>query len=84
MNLQIHLPDELEAILREQSTREGIPIESFVVQAVTERLAASVGEVSTVGASDFSHWLHKWAHRFPKPDRPIDDSRESIYLGRGE
>jgi len=37
-----------------------------------------------ISTSNFSQWLREWSSRFPKLEHPIDDSRESIYAGRGE
>lgn len=84
MNIKINLPDKLESILRERAAKEGIPIESFVIQAVTERLADSNVDTNPISTSNFSQWLREWSSRFPKLDQPVDDSRESIYAGRGE
>jgi hypothetical protein len=84
MNIKINLPDELESILRERAAKAGIPIESYVIQAVAERLADSDEDENPVSTSNFSQWLRDWSSRFPKLDQPVDDSRESIYAGRGE
>lgn len=84
MDIKINLSNELEALLRARAAREGIPVESFVVQAVAERLADWNPDKSPVSTGDFSEWLHRWSSRFPKLDQPVDDSRESIYSGRGE
>ncbi len=84
MNLKINLTDELEALLRARAAKEGIPVESFVVLAVAERLADWNPDKSPVSIGDFSEWLHRCSSRFPKLDQPVDDSRESIYSGRGE
>lgn len=84
MNIKINLPDELESILRERAAKEGIPIESFVIQAVAERLANSDDDEAPIPISSFPLWLREWSSRFPKLDQPVDDSRESIYAGRGE
>ena len=84
MNIKINLPDELESILRERAAKAGIPIESFVIQAVAERLADSDEDENPISTSNFSQWLREWSSRVPKLDQPVDDSRESIYAGRGE
>lgn len=84
MNIKIQLPVELEAVLRERAAKEGVPIESYVIQAISERLADSHVDETPSSTSRFSDWLREWSSRFPKLDRPIDDSRESIYSGRGE
>jgi hypothetical protein len=84
VNLRIEVPANLELLLKERAQQAGVPVESFVLQAVTERLAESEVSDSTMNAEEFSLWLRQWADRFPKLDHVVDDSRDSIYAGRGE
>ena len=84
VNLRIEVPANLELLLKERAQQAGVPVESFVLQAVTERLAESETTNSAVNAEEFSLWLRQWADRFPKLDHAVDDSRNSIYAGRGE
>jgi hypothetical protein len=86
MTLELHLPDHVEAELRRQAQARGEDVESFVLGAVQERLAGKTEtQPSCVLEGDaweaeFAAWLasHKPTGRF------VDDSRESIYDGRGE
>lgn len=84
VNLRIEVPANLELLLKERAQQAGVPVESFVLQAVTERLAESETTDSSINAEEFSLWLRQWADRFPKLDLAVDDSRDSIYAGRGE
>ncbi len=84
MNLKIEVPANLELLLKERARQAGVPVELFVLQAVTDRLAESESPVSSVSAEQFSLWLTQWSDRFPKLERIVDDSRDSIYAGRGE
>ena len=84
MNLKIEVPANLELLLKERAQRAGVPVELFVLQAVTDRLAESESPVSSVNAEQFSLWLAQWSDRFPKLEQIVDDSRDSIYAGRGE
>ena len=84
MNLRIEVPANLELLLKERAQQAGVPVESFVLQAVTERLAESETTDSSINAEEFSLWLTQWADRLPKLDHPVDDSRESIYEYRRE
>jgi hypothetical protein len=84
VNLRIEVPANLELLLNERAQQAGVPVESFVLQAVTERLAESEATDSAINAEEFSLWLRQWADRFPKLDHAVDDSRDSIYAGRGE
>jgi hypothetical protein len=84
VNLRIEVPASLEPLLRERAHQAGVPVESFVLQAVTERLAGTE-QIGTQGtAEEFSNWLGQWANSFPRLSAAIDDSRDSIYDGRGE
>jgi hypothetical protein len=86
MTLELHLPAELEAELRRQAEQRGEDVQSFVLGAVQDRLAGK-SEMQTdrvlegdAWEQEFAAWLasHKPTGRF------VDDSRESIYDGRGE
>ena len=86
MNLQIHLPPNLENALKLRATAAGKDIASFVVDALREELAQ---EEPTTNFTDpavlsFGDWLTRWRERAPKTNHFVDDSRESIYAGRGE
>jgi hypothetical protein len=82
MNLKIEVPANLEPLLRRRAAQAGVPVESFVLQAVTEHLAVTDAPRASIGAEDFSAWLRQWAAQFPKLEHAIEDSRESIYTGR--
>lgn len=84
MNLRIQVPANLEAILRQRAEQEGVPVESFVLQAVTERLAETEQSGHQGTAEEFSSWLRQWANSFPKLETAVDDSRDGIYGSRGE
>jgi hypothetical protein len=84
VNLRIEVPASLELLLRERAQQAGMPVESFVLQAVVDRLAEADQSSSSIDAEEFSNWLHQWASSFPKLQTSIDDSRDTIYGGRGE
>lgn len=89
MTLQIELPIALEAELLARAAAEGKEVSSFVIEAVTERLAAAAEmpesrQTTVRSAAEFEQWLQAWADLHPRTGRPVDDSRESIYAGRGE
>ncbi len=54
VNLRIEVPANLELLLKERAQQAGVPVESFVLQAVTERLAESEANDSTMNAEEFS------------------------------
>ena len=85
MTLTLSLPPDLEARLRERAAASGKDIEGFVREAVEEKLLAAEstgpeGKTREQWAAEFKAWIesHKPVTHF------VDDSRESIYAGRGE
>jgi hypothetical protein len=84
MNLRIEVPSNLELLLRKRAEEEGVPVEAIVLAAVTDKLVPHTASLTECTPDQFSAWLRTWADRFPKLDVLIDDSRESIYEGRGE
>jgi hypothetical protein len=86
MNLRIEVPPNLEIALKLRASAAGKDIAGFVVDALREEL--SQGELTSdtpnPSASSFSEWLAAWRQGAPKTNHFVDDSRESIYGGRGE
>jgi hypothetical protein len=85
MTLQLSLPAELEDQLRRRAAEQGVNIEKFVEEAVIDRLDAAPEPVpgkrsheELLRALDDIIALH------PRISGHVDDSRESIYAGRGE
>ena len=87
--LSISLPPETEARLRERAAVAGKDLETYVVDALREKVAPDVvsGAVPSAAAGSIDAWLARfdaWAASHPRLGHDIDDSRESIYAGRGE
>jgi predicted transcriptional regulator len=86
MTLQIELTPELEAKLREQAQVAGKDVAAFAREAIEETLASVDAGAQPAKLSN-EQWLAEW-RAFTASARPlgyiIDDSRESIYEGRGE
>jgi plasmid stability protein len=83
MMLKLNLPPEKEARIRAVAAAEGKDVETFVTEIVDERLA----DEQVVEASEtisFDEWLNGWIALHPQVTHFVDDSRESIYEGRGE
>lgn len=90
MSLTIQLTPEMEARLREQAAAEGKDPAEFAVEAVVERLTMSGTSLpSSVVAqrlealNRFVEGMREHAKTLP-PGHIVDDSRETIYEGRGE
>jgi len=86
MTVSISLPPETEAKLREQAAVTGKDIPTLVREALEEKLADDVG---TKGPADIAYdqWVAEfdaWVASHKPVGHFVDDSRESIYAGRGE
>lgn len=91
MTLTVHLPDDLERRLRERASRDGRPVEEYVLELI-ERDAAAPGRGQGVEASglytgqapalsdgEFEHLLDDLASGPGLPHLPADFSRADIY-----
>lgn len=87
MTIKIPLSPDTEARLRERAAEAGKDPATYAREALEEKLAASE-EKATIAVSmaagqrieEFLDWVT--SHR--PINHPVDDSRESIYEGRGE
>jgi len=85
MTVTFSLPPEVEARLRERAAAAGKDVATLVREAVEEKLLA--GERAAGPARSVEQWeqeFDSWVRGRPPVAHPIDDSRESIYAGRGE
>jgi len=85
MNVSIHIPTEIETVLRHRAAAAGTDIETLVNKLFTERLAEEYLPAPKVASHDeFMARLRRVIDLHPKSNGSVDDSRESIYAGRGE
>jgi hypothetical protein len=85
MTLNLDIPLATAAILRERAESAGEDVETFVLRAITEKLAdAGSAATSSANGLDWTANLHKCIDLHPVSNHVVDDSRESIYAGRGE
>jgi len=82
MTLNISFSADAEAKLRQRAAQAGKDLPTFVRDAVEEKLA-SMSPVNLT-AEAWSAALHAWASSHAPVNHVVDDSRESIYAGRGE
>lgn len=86
MTVRIDMSPEAEADLRKKAAAAGLDLNTFVLQALEEKLAAldEAEDNLNLPADQWIARLRRWAagHR-PLPYE-ADDSREGIYAGRGE
>ena len=92
MNLILHLPPETEAKLNAQAAAVGKAPEEFALITLEEGLAARsrppvVDAPASPNPVSPQQWIadfRKWAEGHRRLEHEADDSRESIYFGRGE
>ncbi len=83
MNLTPHLPPETAAKLQEQATAIGKAPEESALRALEEQLAIEPQSPSAMSAEELIAEMRAWAESHRRLPIEADDSRESIYAGRG-
>ncbi len=86
--ITVHLRPEIERLLQEKAVRHGQSLEALL-QELAEQEAYRIHSVasSAMEATSADLWISRWrswAAGHPNSAVIADDSRESIYEGRGE
>ena len=85
MTITIDLPPEIESALRSRAEASGQDPATIVRQFVIESLEDEVDRpIPQRSVEEFTKRLQAWIKLHPVLDHAVDDSRESIYAGRGE
>jgi hypothetical protein len=84
MMLNLNLSPETEARIRTRASAAGLDVETFVLEALEEKLAVAESTGAPEPAMGFDAWLARCIALHPQVSHFVDDSRESIYEGRGE
>lgn len=86
MTLHITLPAEIEHAVRERAFHAGLDVETFVTNVVKDEVADDLAtpRKRRMSHEEFQSRLQKIMERHPISQHVVDDSRESIYAGRGE
>ena len=85
MNVSINFPADIETTLRRRAAAVGKDVETFVKEVVTERLADdALPQMGTPSHDEFMAKVREIIHLHPVSNGSVDDSRDSIYAGRGE
>jgi predicted transcriptional regulator len=84
MNLTLQLSAELGAKLREQAKAAGKAPEQLALQALEDQLNVEPLAVVTLSPEQWVADFRAWAEGHRRLPHEADDSRESIYAGRGE
>jgi hypothetical protein len=83
MNLLLNLPPDLEAILKRRADQAGLDIREYILQALRLPDVEPLEETIT-SDEQFAASLRRLAEIHASAPAQFDDSRESIYEGRGE
>jgi hypothetical protein len=88
MIITFQISPETEQLLQEKASRHGRSLEAYL-QELAEREAHRADSIarSDVEATPADQWVARWtawAQNHPVSAATADDSRESIYAGRGE
>jgi plasmid stability protein len=85
MTVSINFPAEIEAALLRRAAAAGKDVETFVKEAVRDRLAEESPPTTKLAShAEFMAKLHEIINLHPISNGAVDDSRDSIYAGRGE
>lgn len=89
MTLNLPLSPENEAKLRDRATAMGTDLTPFILEVLEQELAEPNSRASASVEARVAAWnrfvggMRDWTKNLPS-DRRMDDSRESLYEGRGE
>ena len=84
MNLVLHLPPETEERLRQSAAETGKTPEALALEALDEKLACEEGVHETPSPGEWLRQFDAWVGELKSRNPNVDDSRDSIYEGRGE
>lgn len=87
MTVHLELPPDVEQALRARAAAEGKDVDALVAEVVVEQLAESHSRgpsSASISRAEFVARLRRVAAMHPGSGGRMDDSRESIYAGRGE
>jgi predicted transcriptional regulator len=86
MTITVSLSPETGSKLHERAAATGKDVPTLIREAVEAKLA-SEGEASAPSEMPYDRWkaaFDQWVASHQPVDHFVDDSRESIYDGRGE
>src|SRR6266568_4999014 len=84
MNRILQLSPETEAKLREQAAATGRAPEELAIEALQEQLSSSSPSAAPLSADEWIADVRSWVKSHRRRPHDADDSRKSIFAGRGE
>jgi hypothetical protein len=83
MTIKLSFSASTEAKLKEQAAASGRDVAEYVTDIVETAIETEIENGKLTPDQRAAQW-RKWAESHPKVEHFVDDSRESIYDGRGE
>ena len=83
MTITLSFSASTEAELKRQAAANGRDVVEYVTNIVEQAVNGEPGAQKLSPDERAARW-RKWAESHPKIEHYVDDSRESIYDGRGE
>ena len=82
----LQIPDELLQKLQKRAEDQGRELAAVVIEMleIGLRYAPTASQNSKLSPEEWVKEFREWVASHPKVDVVVDDSRESIYEGRGE
>ena len=86
MTVKIELKPEIEMQVLAEASAQGISVESLLAAVIESNFPAqdNLPFYKKASAEEWSKSFREWAASHSPIPNPADDSRESIYEGRGE
>jgi len=84
MTITICLSPATEARLKEQAAANGRDVSLYATQLIEQAVAGIDVSSSELSPAQRAAEWRVWAESHARSDHVVDDSRESIYAGRGE
>lgn len=81
--MELQLPPDLKVQL-DQLAATGTDVTAFVAQSIREGIERQKQDEPVMSEEEWQAGFQQWADSFPIRKNEVDDSRESIYQGRGE
>ncbi|TWT65903.1 hypothetical protein Pla123a_48140 [Posidoniimonas polymericola] len=81
--MDMQLPPDIESQLNRLAA-SGADVQQFVAQTLREGFERHTQEDPSLSEEEWQAGFKSWVDSFPQRKTTMDDSRESIYEGRGE
>lgn len=84
MTIKISLSPALEDKLKERAAASGQDVAVVAAELIEQAIAGNGGTALDLSPEQRAAEWRSWAENHPRLGHSVDDSRQSIYRGRGE